>query len=130
VTREQRRELPGRLAQSLIPIVVGYVFAHYLSYLVERGQETVIRLADPLGRGWHLLGLDSGDVVYFLSLHPTLLWTIKVACVVLGHIVGVVAAHDQALRVLPKGHQLTGQLAMMLTMVGYTLTGLFLLFGG
>jgi hypothetical protein len=130
VTREKRRELPGRLAHSLIPIVVGYVFAHYLSYLVERGQETAIRLADPLGLGWHLLGLDSGDVVYFLSLHPTLLWTIKVACVVVGHIVGVVAAHDQALRVLPIGHQLSGQLAMMLTMVGYTLTGLYLLFGG
>jgi hypothetical protein len=27
-------------------------------------------------------------------------------------------------------HQLTGQLAMMLVMVGYTFTGLYLLFGG
>jgi hypothetical protein len=31
--------------------------------------------------------------------------------------------------VLPVGHQLTGQLAMMLTMVGYTFAGLYLLFG-
>jgi hypothetical protein len=130
VTGEQRRELPGRLAHSLIPIVVGYIFAHYLSYLVERGQETIVRLADPLGRGWQLLGLDSGDVVYFLSMNPTLLWTIKVACVLLGHVVAVIAAHDQALRVIPVGHQLTGQLAMMLVMVAYTLTGLYLLFGG
>lgn len=130
VTREQRRELPGRLAHCLIPIVVGYIFAHYLSYLVERGQETVVRLADPLGKGWQLFGLDSGDVVYVLSLNPTLLWTIKVACVVAGHVVGVLAAHDQALRVIPVGHQLTGQLAMMLVMVAYTLTGLYLLFGG
>jgi hypothetical protein len=30
----------------------------------------------------------------------------------------------------PAGHQLTGQLAMMLVMVGYTFTGLYLLFGG
>ncbi|MCB1263001.1 MAG: hypothetical protein KDB56_00090 [Mycobacterium sp.] len=130
VTPEQRRQLPGRLAHCLVPIVVGYVFAHYLSYLVERGQETVVRLADPLGRGWHLLGLDPGDVVYFLSMNPALLWTIKVACVVAGHVVGVLAAHDQALRVIPVGHQLTGQLAMMLVMVAYTLTGLYLLFGG
>jgi hypothetical protein len=130
VTAEQRRELPGRLAHCLIPIVVGYIFAHYLSYLVERGQETIVRLADPLGRGWHLLGLDSGDVVYFLSMNPALLWTIKVACVVIGHVVAVIAAHDQALRVIPVGHQLTGQLAMMLVMVAYTLTGLYLLFGG
>jgi hypothetical protein len=130
VTREQRRELPGRLAHCLIPIVVGYIFAHYLSYLIERGQETVVRLADPLGRGWHLLGLDSGDVVYVLSMNPTLLWTVKVACVLIGHVLGVVAAHDQALRVIPVGHQLSGQLAMMLVMVAYTLTGLYLLFGG
>jgi hypothetical protein len=40
------------------------------------------------------------------------------------------AAHDKALRLLPAGHQLTGQLTMMLTMVGYTFTGLYLLFGG
>ena len=130
MTPEQRRELPGRLAHCLIPIVVGYIFAHYLSYLIERGQETLVRLADPLGRGWQLLGLDSADVVYFLSMNPTLLWTIKVACVVLGHVVAVISAHDQALRVIPVGHQLSGQLAMMLVMVAYTLTGLYLLFGG
>ena len=130
VTADQRRQLPGRLAHCLIPIVVGYIFAHYLSYLVERGQETVVRLADPLGQGWHLLGLDSGDVMYVLSMNPALLWTIKVGCVVIGHVVAVIAAHDQALRVIPVGHQLTGQLAMMLVMVAYTLTGLYLLFGG
>ena len=31
VDRQQRRQLPGQMAHSLIPIVVGYVFAHYLS---------------------------------------------------------------------------------------------------
>ena len=129
VGREQRRELPGLLAHSLIPIVVGYIFAHYLSYLIERGQETIVRLADPFGQGWQLLGLDPGDVQYVLSMNPTLLWTIKVACVVIGHMLAVIAAHDKALRVIPVGHQLTGQLAMMLTMVGYTFAGLFLLFG-
>jgi hypothetical protein len=56
--------------------------------------------------------------------------TIKVCCVVGGHVAGVAAAHDRALRVLPTGYQLTGQLAMMLVMVGYTFTGLYLLFGG
>ncbi|SOJ54996.1 hypothetical protein MSIMFB_02487 [Mycobacterium simulans] len=122
VDAEQRRAMPGRMAHSLIPIVVGYIFAHYLSYLVERGQQAVIALADPLSRGWH--------VAYVLSMHPPVLATIKVACVVTGHIVAVIAAHDKALRLLPDGHQLTGQLTMMLVMVGYTFTGLYLLFGG
>ncbi|MCV7195452.1 hypothetical protein [Mycobacterium angelicum] len=122
VDTEQRRALPGQMAHSLIPIVVGYIFAHYLSYLVERGQQTLIALADPVSRGWH--------VAYVLSMHPPVLATIKVACVVTGHIVAVIAAHDKALRLLPAGHQLTGQLTMMLVMVFYTFTGLYLLFGG
>ncbi|MGV0042226.1 hypothetical protein [Mycobacterium colombiense] len=130
VTAEQRRELPGEMAHSLIPIVVGYIFAHYLSYLVERGQRAVFALADPFGRGWNLLGLAHLHVAYVLSMHPPVLAAIKVTCVVTGHIVAVIAAHDKALRLLPTGHQLTGQLTMMLVMVGYTFTGLYLLFGG
>jgi hypothetical protein len=130
VDRTQRRALPGQMAHSLVPIVVGYIFAHYLSYLVERGQQTMILLGDPLGHGWNLFGLSHAQVSYVLSSHPSVLATIKVTCVVAGHIAAVVAAHDKALRLLPRGHQLTGQLAMMLVMVGYTFTGLYLLFGG
>jgi hypothetical protein len=128
IDREQRRALPGQMAHSLIPIVVGYIFAHYLSYLVERGQQAVFALADPLGRGWNLLGLVHLHVTYLLSMHPTVLAVTKVSCVVTGHIVAVIAAHDKALRLLPTGHQLTGQLTMMLVMVSYTFTGLYLLF--
>jgi hypothetical protein len=120
VDRQRRRELPGLMAHSLIPIVIGYVFAHYLTYVVERGQQTMILL----------FGLGDAQVHYVLSMHPSVLATIKVGCVVAGHIAGVIAAHDRALRLLPAGHQLTGQLAMMLVMVGYTFTGLYLLFGG
>jgi hypothetical protein len=130
VTRQERRRLPGAMAHSLIPIVIGYVFAHYLTYLLERGQQAVIALADPLGRGWNLLGLGDAQVSYVLTLHPSVLATLKVCFVVAGHIAGVIAAHDRALWLLPKGHQVTGQLAMMLVMVGYTFTGLYLLFGG
>lgn len=130
VDRQRRRELPGLMAHSLIPIVIGYVFAHYLSYLIERGQQTLILLADPLGRGWNLLGLGDAEVSYVLSMHPAVLSTLKVVFVVAGHMAGVVAAHDRALKLLPSAHQITGQLAMMLVMVGYTFTGLYLLFGG
>ena len=51
VDREQRRALPGQMAHSLIPIVVGYIFAHYLSYLVERGQQARVRPGRPLRQG-------------------------------------------------------------------------------
>lgn len=120
VDREGRRALPGLMAHSLIPIVIGYVFAHYLTYLVEKGQQT-----------FHaLMGFHDAEVYYLLSMHPSVLASIKVGFVLLGHVAGVIAAHDRALRVLPRGHQMTGQLAMMLVMVGYTFTGLYLLFGG
>lgn len=130
VDARTRAQLPGLMAHSLIPIVLGYMFAHYLSYLIERGQQAIIDLADPLGHGWNLLGLGNAEVNYVLSLHPSVLATIKVCCVVGGHVAGVISAHDRALRLLPTGYQLTGQLAMMLVMVGYTFTGLYLLFGG
>lgn len=119
VDAETRRRLPGLMAHSLIPIVVGYIFAHYLSYLVEKGQQTVILL----------FSLDA-EVSYVLSQHPAVLSSLKVGFVLVGHVVAVIAAHDKALRVLPEKHRLTGQLAMMLTMVGYTFLGLYLLFGG
>ena len=126
----QRRALPGLLSPSLVPIVVGYVFAHYISYLLEKGQSAVKLLLDPLGRGWNPMGLAHSDVDYVLSTHPTLLAVLKVLFVLAGHVLGVMAAHDRSLRVLPDRHQLTGQLPLLMVMVLYTCGGLFLLFGG
>lgn len=124
---DERRRLPARLAHSLTSIVAGYLVAHYLTFLVEKGQATMLLFADPFGRGWNLAGLADRDVAYLLSTHPAALGTIKVSAVVVGHILGVAAAHDRCLRLLPPAHRLTGQLALMLTMVGFTFTGLYLL---
>ncbi|MBD8868736.1 hypothetical protein [Nocardioides donggukensis] len=126
----RRRELPALFAHSLVPIIVGYIAAHYLSYLVELGQQTVIQLSDPFGTGADYLGTGDRAVNYWLTLHPTFLATTKVAAVVLGHVVAVVAAHDRAIRLLPRRHQLTGQLTLLAVMVGFTVGGLYLLFGG
>ncbi|WP_367303672.1 hypothetical protein [Nocardioides panacis] len=124
-----RRSLPDRFAHSVVPIVVGYVVAHYLSYFVEVGQQTVVQLSDPLARGQDLLGTSDLQVSYWLSTHPAFLAVLKVLSVVTGHVLGVVAAHDRAIKLLPRRHQLTGQLPLLLVMVFYTVTGLYLLFG-
>lgn len=87
-------------------------------------------LSDPLGRGDDLLGTGGWQVNYWLSTHPTFLAVTKVLAVVTGHVLGVVAAHDRALKLLPRRHQLTGQLPVLLVMVAYTTGGLYLLFGG
>ncbi len=126
----RRTDLPALLAHSVIPIVVGYMTAHYLRYLVEQGQTTIIQLSDPLVRGDNLLGTGNWDVNYWLSFHPTLLAVVQVLAVVTGHICGVVAAHDRAISLLPKRHHVSGQIGMLIIMVAYTVTGLYLLMGG
>lgn len=125
VSPEGRRRLPGELAHSLAPIVVGYIFAHYLTFLIEKGQAAVILLGDPLGRGWQPFGDATPSL--WLSQHPPLVAGLKVGFVVAGHVLAVIAAHDRALAVLPKTHRLAGQLAMLVLMVTYTFTGLYLL---
>ncbi|HET7684351.1 MAG TPA: hypothetical protein VFK34_11860 [Marmoricola sp.] len=126
----RRRDLPNRLAHSVIPIIVGYMTAHYLSYFVEQGQITITQLSDPLTRGDDWLGTGDWSVNIWLTLHPTVLASIKVLAVVLGHVLGVIAAHDRALTLLPRRHQVVGQLGLLVIMVAYTATGLYLLFGG
>ncbi|WP_174565937.1 hypothetical protein [Nocardia uniformis] len=128
--RTARAQLPGLLAHSITPIIAGYLIAHYLTLLVEQGQATLWLLADPLRRGWNIGGLADHDVTYVLSTHPAVLATLKVLAVLIGHILGVTAAHDRCLRLLPPAQRATGQLALMLVMVGFTFTGLYLLFGG
>jgi hypothetical protein len=125
----RRTALPDLFAHSVIPIIVGYMTAHYLSYFVEQGQSTVIQLSDPMVRGDNLLGTANWSVNYWLSFHPSLLAVVKVLAVITGHVVGVIAAHDRALRLLPARHHVTGQLGMLVVMVAYTATGLYLLMG-
>jgi hypothetical protein len=126
----RRRELPALLAHSIIPIIVGYMTAHYLSYFVEQGQATLMQLSDPMVRGDNLLGTGNWEIEYWLSFHPTFLAVLKVLAVITGHIVAVIAAHDRAISLLPKRHHVSGQMGMLLIMVCYTATGLYLLMGG
>lgn len=126
LTPDRRRVLPGLLAHTLVPIVVGYIAAHYATYLLEKGQSAFLAMLDPLGRGWQPLGDPA--TAYFLSEHVDLLAFLKVGAVVTGHVLAVIAAHDRAIALLPKAHRLSGQLALLVLMVAYTFTGLFLLF--
>lgn len=112
----------------MVPIIVGYIVAHYLTFFVEYGQTTLIQLSDPFSRGDDFLGTGDLQINYWLSEHPTFLAVTKVVGVVLGHVVGVIAAHDRAIRLLPARHHLTGQLPLLVAMVGFTAGGLYLLF--
>jgi hypothetical protein len=123
-----RRNLPNLMAHSVVPIVLGYIVAHYLSFFVSVGIQTLQQLGDPLSRGWTLTSFMDNVNEYTIYEHPTALAVTKVVAVVTGHVLGVIAAHDRAVRLLPRRHALVGQLPMLALMVAYTLTGLFLLF--
>jgi hypothetical protein len=125
---QPRRELPAQYAHSITPIVIGYVLAHYLTYLLEVGEQTIVYLSDPFSNGSNWFGTANLQVSYFFSYHPSALATLKVLFVVLGHVVGVIAAHDRAIHLLPKRHQLTGQLSLLVAMICFTAGGLYLLF--
>jgi hypothetical protein len=124
-----RSQMPGAMAHSIVPIIVGYMVAHYLTFLVESGQQTLIQVSDPMGTGANLFGTADWSVSFWLSQHPTFLATIKVLAIVTGHVLGVVAAHDRALQSIPKSHQVSGQLPLLAAMTLYTFAGLYLLFG-
>jgi hypothetical protein len=47
--------------------------------------------------------------------------------VVTGHVLGIVSAHDRAVRLLPASAALRGQLPLLIVMILYTVAGLLLL---
>jgi hypothetical protein len=118
---------PNRLAHSVVPIVIGYVVAHYLSFFVSEFVAFVQVLGDPLSRGWNVTSWAAGINRYAIYDHPTALAVVKVLAVVVGHVLGVVAAHDRSVRLLPPARAITAQFSLLVLMVAYTVTGLWLL---
>lgn len=114
------RELAGRFAHSLIPIALGYMVAHYFSLLVYRGQVLPELFADPLG--------GERPTVDYGVISATGIWYVQVAALVLGHVAGLVLAHDRALALYRGVRAATrSQYWMLAVMVGFTSLGLWLL---
>jgi hypothetical protein len=123
---------PGDYAHSLLPIAAGYAIAHYFSLLMLDGQLTYILASDPFGRGWDLFG-TAGNAVDYTAVSPRTISLVQVAAIVGGHILGVVLAHDRAVRLAGAGHRAqarVSQYPLLGVMVIFTLGGLFLLLGG
>jgi hypothetical protein len=89
--------IAGRAAigAGLVPIAVGYILAHYLTFLLIDGQRIILVFDDPLSLGNHFLGL-AGWEPSGAWLPPPLVWGAMLAAVVGGHMVGAVAGHASA----------------------------------
>lgn len=121
------RELALLFGFSLIPIAVVYNIAHYFTLLLVQGQAALAQISDPFGLGWNLFGTAS-----FLPnvgvIRADTTWYLQVFFIVLGHIAAVYLAHVLALRIFPRQRQaVVSQIPMLILMVTYTLTGLWIL---
>jgi hypothetical protein len=119
---------PRLMVGSLLPIVLGYVVAHYATLLIVEGQRTAINFSDPLGRGWNVFGSAEMGVNSAIFNYPTVVALIQLCAIVGGHVFGIVAAHEKAVRLLPPDRAVRGQVPLLLVMIGYTCAGLLLLF--
>ena len=129
VTGEPWHVLAVRFAHSLVPIAFAYVVAHYFSFLLIEGQIGLSRLSDPFGRDWNLFGTRDW-LVNLTLVSPTTIWYVQVFAIVLGHIGGVILAHDRAIAVYSPRAALRTQYALLAVMVVFTASGLLILSGG
>jgi hypothetical protein len=118
---------PALYAHSMIPIAVGLVIAHYFSLLLLDGQATWILASNPFAvDGVDIFG-TYGNAINYTLLSPDTIAYVQTAAVILGHVLGVVLAHDAALRAKP-GARAGEQLPLVAVMIGFTVAGLALLF--
>ena len=110
------RGVAADLAPSLLPIAAGYLVAHYYSLLAFQGPRTLALLSDPLGTGANWLG-TGGVTPWAWLIQPTLVAVVQAVAIVIGHVLGVVVAHERAIRILPHRAAVVGQVPLMVLMV-------------
>jgi hypothetical protein len=123
------RQLRTGFAHTLIPIALAYLVAHYFSlfFFQEQAQFTYI-LSDPLGTGHTDLFGTANGLVDYKVLTANMIWYAQVAALVIGHVIGLMLAHDRALVYWPDYRKATAsQYWMLAVMVAFTCFGLYLL---
>ncbi len=115
---------------SLIPIALAYLVAHYFSLLYYQAQAAIPLASDPFGWGWDLFG-TIGYLPNFGALSANLIWYVQVGALVVGHVTGLVLAHDRAVSLAGSPRlAVATQYPMLVLMVLYTVGGLWLLSAG
>jgi polyferredoxin len=121
------RHFAAAYAFSLVPIAIAYQMAHYYTYLLIQGQMVISLISDPLGWGWNLFGTAGFEPRYGI-VGAGFVWYSQVALIVVGHVIAVYLAHVISLRLLrDPGRALRSQLPMLVLMVLYTITSLWIL---
>ena len=115
-------------ALTLVPIALVYNAAHNYSYILVNSQYFIPLLNDPLGHGWHLLPAVATFKPNFGLAQASTVWYADIVLIVLGHIVAVFLSHLRAgERFRTAQRALLSQYPMLLLMVLYTMTSLWIL---
>jgi len=120
-------ELMGLFVLSLVPISIAYHVAHYLYWFYTQIQFVVPAASDPFAFGWNLFA--GRDFVPDRAAIPLkVIWHTAIIAIVVGHVIAVYVAHRVALNVFgTRRAALVSQIPMLLLMVGYTMTSLWML---
>ena len=114
-------------APTLIPIAVGYHFAHTFTYLLVQGQTLHFLVSDPLGIGWNLFGTRDAQIDIAIIGTKTA-WYLALSAIVAGHAISVYLAHVTAERLLgTRAQAFRVLLPMTMLMVIYTIVSLMIL---
>jgi hypothetical protein len=115
-------------ALTLVPIALVYNAAHNYSYLVVQSQALIPLLNDPLAKGWHVWPAVAGFTPSFALAQASTVWYAQVVLIVVGHVIAVYLAHLRAgERFRTAQRALLSQYPMLLLMVMYTMTSLWIL---
>jgi hypothetical protein len=120
-------EIMGLFVLSLIPISIAYHVAHYLYWFFTQIQFVVPAASDPFAFGWDLFG-GRNFVPDRAAISLKVIWHTAIVAIVVGHVIAVYVAHRVALNVFgARRAALLSQIPMLLLMVGYTMTSLWML---
>src|SRR5260370_203450 len=127
----QQRLAPLEFARSfaftLVPIAIGYHFAHYFTFLLIQGQYIIPLASDPFGFGWNLFG-TAGYRADIAIVDARFAWLTAVAAILIGHIAAVYLAHVKAMQILDtRRAALRSQVPLTALMVVYTFVSLSIL---
>jgi hypothetical protein len=122
------RLMPAAFVHSVVPIAVGYAVAHYFSLLILEGQQAWILASDPFATNANWFG-TSDWTIDFTIVSPRVTAVTQITAVVIGHVLGVVAAHDRAVTLFKGRAAVRSQYPLLVVMVAYTLGGVALLLG-
>jgi hypothetical protein len=115
-------------ALTLVPIALVYNAAHNYTYVTVTSQGIIPTLSDPLGRGWHLLPISAAFQANPVFAQAATVWYAQLVLIVLGHVIAVYLAHLRAGERFKRARAvLISQYPMLILMVGYTMTSLWIL---